>query len=145
MLRVVPLTPFSADPANQKSQINVSFQDDSPLHPKGLLSLLNLHICVFLYYYLQAMAIPKLETCCGAGSQREVMRFLIGMLALSSPNASTSGILFSTSQTRLEVILTSCLVFIWLEFMPNDFDAGLKHLKSRLKILEDFIDQQQMF
>jgi Fungal Zn(2)-Cys(6) binuclear cluster domain len=44
----------------------------------------------------------------------------------------------STSQTRLEVILTSCLIFVWLEFMRNDFDAGLKHLKSGLQILDDF-------
>jgi hypothetical protein len=42
-----------------------------------------------------------------------------------------------TSQARLEVILTSCLVFILLEFMRNDFDAGLKHLKGGLKILDD--------
>jgi hypothetical protein len=41
-----------------------------------------------------------------------------------------------TSQARLEVILTSCLVFILLEFMRNDFDAGLKHLKGGLKILD---------
>jgi hypothetical protein len=36
------------------------------------------------------------------------------------------------------VILTSCLVFIGLEFMRNDFDAGLKNLKSGLKILDHF-------
>jgi hypothetical protein len=44
----------------------------------------------------------------------------------------------STSQTQLDVILTSCLVFIWLEFLRDDFDAGLNHLKSGLKILDDF-------
>ncbi|KAN0098436.1 hypothetical protein V8E51_014099 [Hyaloscypha variabilis] len=44
----------------------------------------------------------------------------------------------STSQPRLDVILTSCLVFAWLEIMRNEFDTGLRHLKSGLKILDDF-------
>ncbi|KAH6661583.1 hypothetical protein B0J14DRAFT_611993 [Halenospora varia] len=44
----------------------------------------------------------------------------------------------STSQSQLDVILTSCLVFVWLEFMRNDLDAGLGHLKGGLKILDDF-------
>jgi hypothetical protein len=44
----------------------------------------------------------------------------------------------STLQPRLDVILTSCLVFAWLEILRNDFDAGLRHLKSGLKILDDF-------
>jgi len=44
----------------------------------------------------------------------------------------------SSSQPPLEVILTSCLVFVWLEFMRNDLDAGLRHLKGGLKILDDF-------
>lgn len=39
---------------------------------------------------------------------------------------------------RLDVILTSCLVFIWLNFMRSDFDASLNHLKSGLKIVQDF-------
>lgn len=44
----------------------------------------------------------------------------------------------STLQPRLDVILTSCLVFAWLEIMRNDFDAGLRHLNSGLRILDDF-------
>ncbi|KAH8588198.1 hypothetical protein B0O99DRAFT_555468 [Bisporella sp. PMI_857] len=44
----------------------------------------------------------------------------------------------STLQPQLDVILTCCLVFAWLEIMRNDFDAGLCHLKSGLKILDDF-------
>jgi hypothetical protein len=44
----------------------------------------------------------------------------------------------STSKPQLDVVLTSCLVFVWLEFMRNDLDAGLRHLKSGLKILDDF-------
>jgi hypothetical protein len=43
----------------------------------------------------------------------------------------------SASQSRLDVILTSCLIFAWFEFMRNDFDAGVCHLKGGLKILED--------
>ena len=44
----------------------------------------------------------------------------------------------SASQPQLDVILTACLVFVWLEFMRNDLDAGLRHLKGGLKILDDF-------
>ncbi|KAE9362684.1 hypothetical protein N431DRAFT_424500 [Stipitochalara longipes BDJ] len=44
----------------------------------------------------------------------------------------------STLQPRLDVILTSCLVFTWFEIMRHDFDAGLCHLKSGLKILDNF-------
>lgn len=44
----------------------------------------------------------------------------------------------SSAQLSLDVTLTACLVFIWLEFMRNDFDAALCHLKSGLKILKDF-------
>lgn len=41
-------------------------------------------------------------------------------------------------RSRLEVTLTTCLVFIWLEFLRDDFDSGLNHLESGLKILRDF-------
>jgi len=44
----------------------------------------------------------------------------------------------SASKPQLEAILTSCLVLVWLEFMRNDLDAGLRHLRSGLKILDDF-------
>jgi len=44
----------------------------------------------------------------------------------------------SASEPQLEAILTSCLVLVWLEFMRNDLDAGLRHLRSGLKILDDF-------
>lgn len=44
----------------------------------------------------------------------------------------------SASPPQLEVILASCLVFVWLEFMRNDLDAALIHLKGGLKILDDF-------
>jgi hypothetical protein len=44
----------------------------------------------------------------------------------------------SASHSQLDVILSSCVVFVWFEFMRNDFDAGLGHLRGGLKILHDF-------
>ncbi|KAK0627859.1 hypothetical protein B0T14DRAFT_145713 [Immersiella caudata] len=44
----------------------------------------------------------------------------------------------SAPEPQLEAILTSCLVLVWLEFTRNDLDAGLRHLRSGLKILDDF-------
>lgn len=44
----------------------------------------------------------------------------------------------SMPQSRLDVVLTSCLVFIWIEFIRNDFDAGLSHLNGGMRILDDF-------
>lgn len=41
-------------------------------------------------------------------------------------------------QPRLEVVLACCLVFVWFEFMRNDLEAGLRHLKGGLGILANF-------
>jgi hypothetical protein len=35
------------------------------------------------------------------------------------------------------VTLISCLIFVWIEFLQNDLDSGLQHLKCGLKILRD--------
>ncbi|KAH7354523.1 hypothetical protein B0T11DRAFT_246245, partial [Plectosphaerella cucumerina] len=44
----------------------------------------------------------------------------------------------SARQPRLEVVLASCLIFVWFEFMRNDLDAGLRHFKGGLMILDSF-------
>jgi len=36
-----------------------------------------------------------------------------------------------------QVVLICCILFVWLEFLRNDFVAGLRHLKSGLLILRD--------
>ena len=43
----------------------------------------------------------------------------------------------SQKQTSIQVALVNCLLFIWLEFLRNDFKTSLKHLKSGLKIIKD--------
>lgn len=70
-----------------------------------------------------------------------------GRFALKHYNRAVRllGAHLSTSQPQLEVILTSCLVFVWLEFIRNDFHAGLNHLKGGLKILEDFRQPNKSF
>lgn len=42
-----------------------------------------------------------------------------------------------------QVVLTCCLLFVWLEFLRNDFDAGLTHLKSGLRILLEMEQEQK--
>ncbi|OAA53448.1 transcription factor Cys6 [Niveomyces insectorum RCEF 264] len=37
----------------------------------------------------------------------------------------------------LEAVLLCCLLFVWLEFLRNDFATGLRHLRSGLAILRD--------
>jgi hypothetical protein len=43
----------------------------------------------------------------------------------------------SMGNSSLNVTLMTCLIFICLEYLRNNFDIGLKHLKSGLKILAD--------
>ncbi|KAI0835935.1 hypothetical protein F5Y06DRAFT_288765 [Hypoxylon sp. FL0890] len=43
----------------------------------------------------------------------------------------------STGTTPLNAVLICCLLFVWLEFLRNDFATGLKHLQSGLAILHD--------
>lgn len=42
-----------------------------------------------------------------------------------------------------QVVLTCCLLFVWLELLRNDFEAAITHLKSGLRILRDMKQQQQ--
>ncbi|KAI1412063.1 hypothetical protein F5Y13DRAFT_180413 [Hypoxylon sp. FL1857] len=37
----------------------------------------------------------------------------------------------------LQAVLICCLLFIWLEFLRNDFATGMKHLQSGLAILQE--------
>lgn len=41
----------------------------------------------------------------------------------------------SSGEPSLNVILMTCVIFICLEYLRNNFDIGLQHLKSGLKIL----------
>jgi hypothetical protein len=36
----------------------------------------------------------------------------------------------------LTVALVTCILFVYLEFLLNDYEAGLKHLISGLKLLQ---------
>jgi hypothetical protein len=37
----------------------------------------------------------------------------------------------------LQTILISCIIFIWIEFVHDDFEIALSHLKSGLKLLDE--------
>ncbi|CAG9949456.1 unnamed protein product [Clonostachys rosea f. rosea IK726] len=41
----------------------------------------------------------------------------------------------SAGTIPLEAVLICCLLFVWLEFLRNDFATGMKHLRSGLSIL----------
>lgn len=43
----------------------------------------------------------------------------------------------STEQPPLQVILISCLIFIWIEFLQDNLETGLGHLKSGLQLLNE--------
>ncbi|OCL06271.1 hypothetical protein AOQ84DRAFT_256279, partial [Glonium stellatum] len=43
----------------------------------------------------------------------------------------------STKQPPLQVILISCLIFIWIEFLQDNLDTALGHLKSGLQLLNE--------
>jgi Fungal specific transcription factor domain len=43
----------------------------------------------------------------------------------------------STEQPTLQVILICCLIFIWLEFLQDNLDTALGHLKSGLQLLHE--------
>lgn len=36
-----------------------------------------------------------------------------------------------------QIVLTCCLLFVWLELLRNDFEAAITHLRSGLRILQD--------
>ena len=40
-------------------------------------------------------------------------------------------------RSSFQVALITCLLFIWLEFLRNDYAAGLQHLNSGFNILQD--------
>lgn len=42
----------------------------------------------------------------------------------------------SSPDQNLEVSLICCVIFIWIEFLQKNMDAGLRHLKSGLNILQ---------
>ncbi|KAI0096814.1 hypothetical protein F4776DRAFT_556237 [Hypoxylon sp. NC0597] len=43
----------------------------------------------------------------------------------------------SAGTIPLEAVLLCCLLFVWLEFLRNDFVTGMKHLQSGLAILQE--------
>jgi len=43
----------------------------------------------------------------------------------------------SEDQSSFQFTLITCLLFIWLDFLRNDYKSSLKHLKSGLRILQD--------
>ncbi len=43
----------------------------------------------------------------------------------------------STQQPRLTVVLISCIIFIYIEFVQDNLDAALNHLKSGLKLVSE--------
>jgi len=43
----------------------------------------------------------------------------------------------SAGTITLEAVLICCLLFVWLEFLRNDFATGIKHLQSGLAILQE--------
>ncbi|OTA80305.1 hypothetical protein M434DRAFT_228835 [Hypoxylon sp. CO27-5] len=43
----------------------------------------------------------------------------------------------SAGTVPLKAVLICCLLFVWLEFLRNDFATGLKHLQSGLAILQE--------
>ncbi|KAK7177897.1 Transcriptional regulatory protein moc3-like protein 4 [Paraphaeosphaeria sporulosa] len=48
---------------------------------------------------------------------------------------STLFVRMNTNGPLLEVIMMSCLVFTWIEFLRNNVDDALRHLRSGLRIL----------
>lgn len=50
----------------------------------------------------------------------------------------------SEDRPSLQATLITCLLFIWLEFLRNDFNAGLLHLKSGFQILRDSRSRQDL-
>jgi len=43
----------------------------------------------------------------------------------------------SNNQPSFEAVLMSCLLFVWIEFVQNNFDTAFHHLQSGLQILKD--------
>ncbi len=43
----------------------------------------------------------------------------------------------TSKQPSQEIVLVSCLIFVWFEFVRNNLDTALNHLQAGLHILED--------
>ncbi|KAH8811131.1 hypothetical protein F5884DRAFT_266397 [Xylogone sp. PMI_703] len=54
-------------------------------------------------------------------------------------NRAVKGLLeyIASEEPDTRVILTSCLIFVWIEFLQHNFNSGFRHLDSGLKILRD--------
>ncbi|KAF8855211.1 hypothetical protein BDZ45DRAFT_626676 [Acephala macrosclerotiorum] len=59
--------------------------------------------------------------------------------ALQQYNKAVNDLLqyLASDQQDPRVALTSCLIFVWIEFLQNNLDSGLQHLNSGLKVLRD--------
>jgi hypothetical protein len=42
----------------------------------------------------------------------------------------------SSQQQDIRVALICCLMFVWIEYLQNNFEGGLRCLRSGLKILD---------
>ncbi|RFU28897.1 hypothetical protein B7463_g7451, partial [Scytalidium lignicola] len=59
--------------------------------------------------------------------------------ALQQYNKAVKGLLkyIASEESDPRVVLTSCLIFVWIELLQNNLNSGFQHLNSGLKILRD--------
>ncbi|EUC41083.1 hypothetical protein COCMIDRAFT_40690 [Bipolaris oryzae ATCC 44560] len=96
------------------------------------------HAIVALSSYYEAGELSRLsESRSAVGRHSYLVR-----LAIYEHNNAISTLLnqIHTKGQLTEVVVMSCLIFAWLEFLQNNVDDALKHLRSGLRILAE---QQQ--
>lgn len=93
------------------------------------------HAVVALSSYYEAGELSRLTRSSSAVEQH---CYLV-RLAICEHNKAIRTLLnqIHTKGQLTEVVVTSCLIFAWLEFLQNDVDDALRHLRSGLRILAE--------
>ncbi|KAI0431722.1 hypothetical protein F5Y09DRAFT_354697 [Xylaria sp. FL1042] len=73
-------------------------------------------------------------------NSQEILDLVSTPLVLARYNMAVKSVNENLSQEMVspQPILICCALFTWLEFLRNDFETGLKHLRSGLEIIRDW-------